>query len=94
LQEAEVRELVFEGKRAVKAEEQADLDARLLEVSKALDAKKAEGNAAAAGRAAVVAELEALLADKDAFREQLTRTFYRCQECKAFWQLYCLHSEV
>ncbi|WIA29897.1 hypothetical protein OEZ86_012366 [Tetradesmus obliquus] len=77
LQEAEVQELVLEGKRAAKAAEQAELAGGLAEVGRVLDAKRAEGDAAAARRAAVVAELEVLLADQDAFREQLTKVFNR-----------------
>jgi hypothetical protein len=77
LQAAEVQELVLEGKRSAKAAEQAELAGRLAEVGRALDAKRAAGDAAAARRAAVVAELEVLLADQDAFREQLTKVFNR-----------------
>lgn len=72
-----MQELVLEGKRAAKAAEQAELAGRLAEVGRALDAKRAEGDAAAARRAAVVAELEVLLADQAAFREQLTKVFNR-----------------
>lgn len=77
LQDAEVQELVLEGQRAAKAAEQAELAGRLAEVGRALDAKHAEGDAANARRAAVVAELQVLLADQDAFREQLTKVFNR-----------------
>lgn len=76
-QEAEVREVVLEGKLAAKTDEQSELAGRLAEVGRSLDGKKGEGESAAARRAAVVAELEVLLADQDAFRDQLTKLFYR-----------------
>lgn len=77
LQEAEVREVVLEGKLAAKAEEQAELAGRLAEVGRTLDAKKAEGDSAAARKAAVVAELDVLLAEHETYREQLTKVFNR-----------------
>ncbi|KAF8073262.1 ABCG35 [Scenedesmus sp. PABB004] len=76
-QDAEVRELVLEGKRAAKAQELAELASCLAEVGRALEAKQAEGEAASQRRAAVVGELEALLADADAFRDALAKLFQR-----------------
>eukprot|EP00879_Flechtneria_rotunda_P013188 GHRR01013773.1.p1 GENE.GHRR01013773.1~~GHRR01013773.1.p1 ORF type:complete len:651 (+),score=294.03 GHRR01013773.1:456-2408(+) len=77
LKDAQVRELVLEGKRADKAQDQAELAARLAEVNRSLDAKRAEGGAAAARKAAVMAELDVMLADQQAFRDSLTKIFNR-----------------
>lgn len=51
--------------------------ARLAELDAQLDDKRAEGEDAAARKAAVVSELEVLLAEQDTFKEALTKVFNR-----------------
>jgi hypothetical protein len=52
--------------------------ARMAELDAQLDEKRAEGEDAAARKAAVVSELEVLLAEQDTFKEALTKVFNRC----------------
>jgi len=76
-QDAESKELALEAKRAAKLAEADDMAERLSDLAAQLDDKRAEGEGAAARRAAVVGELEVLLAEHDTYKEGLTKIFYR-----------------
>jgi hypothetical protein len=78
LQDAESQELALEAKRAAKLAEADEMAARLAELDAQLDDKRAEGEDAATRKAAVVSELEVLLAEQDTYKEALTKVFNRC----------------
>ncbi|GBF92886.1 cilia- and flagella-associated protein [Raphidocelis subcapitata] len=77
LKEFEVRELVLLDRLAAKTAERSELSSRLAELSAQIEAKRAEGETLGAARAAVLAEFEALVEDKEPFVEALTQIFNR-----------------
>lgn len=64
-------------KHAAKALEAEEMVCRLAELDSQLADKRAEGEEAAGRRAVVIGELEVLLAEQDAFKDALTKAFYR-----------------
>lgn len=77
LQEFDKRELVLLAKSSAKGEERDDLQAKLSDLGRQIDAKKAEADSVAAAKAAVVAEFDAQVPEKHPFRDALTHIFNR-----------------
>jgi hypothetical protein len=74
-QDFETRELVLLAKCSDKAAERDELQGRVAELGRQLDAKRAEAESIAAARAAAVAEFDSLIPESHAFHDQLAHIF-------------------